>query len=68
MKYIWCDNDENSEMPQTLVQAKQRNDKNFWSILRKTIDHDFQTLSLKAFRRWASIAIIPLCNNKWLKM
>jgi len=46
MNYIWCDNDEQSEMSQALVQAKQRNDTDFWSILRKTIDHDCQTLPL----------------------
>jgi putative sugar O-methyltransferase len=63
MNYIWCDDDEQSEMSQALVQAKQRNDTDFWSILRKTIDHDVQTLPLNSFRRWASVAIVPLANN-----
>lgn len=63
MEYIFSDNNSSSEMSKKCIEAKKTNDSTFWSTMREVIDYDFNTLNKDAFRRWASIACIPLANN-----
>lgn len=66
-RFIWSDFDENSEWSLKARDAKNRNQEDFWPIMREVIDHDCDTLPLTRFRLWASLALIPLVerSKRW---
>jgi len=63
MDFIYADNDEKSKWSKKAQDAKKANTKEFWPTMRECIAHDLETLDLKSFRRWATVACIPLANN-----
>lgn len=60
---LWPDFDQDSEMSQKLIQAKQQNDDTYWDSLREVIKHDVETLPLERFKVWASVWNVPLVST-----
>jgi hypothetical protein len=60
---IWSDFDPQSKHSQLLIKAKQENDENYWTHMRKVFDHDCDTLPMDRFKVWMSVFQVPLMSN-----
>ena len=60
---IFSDFDQNSEMSQKAIKAKQVNGPEYWPTMREVFAHDVQTLPLPRFRFWASVHNVPLVTT-----
>jgi hypothetical protein len=60
---IFSDFDQNSEMAQKAIKAKQVNGPDYWPTMREVFAYDCETLPFPRFRFWASVHNVPLVTT-----
>lgn len=56
---IWPEFSTESKYSKKMMQAKQTNGPDYWSVMREVIKHDCETLPMERFKVWASVANVP---------